>query len=796
MPTPIDFLRLILPPVGPYAYLVKPAGRTKPQNEFAPTIEALWQQMAAWDARGAETWHACASFKRAENDPRGTKQADKRLGRTHHNVALLKTLRLDLDAGNGKPYQDAAAAGAQAVAFASAAQLPMPMLVASGGGAHVYWPLHEAIMPSQWKVLANKLKLLCRQHNLQADPAVTADVTRVLRTPGTHSQKRGGKLVRCFQLVKPYDLNDFVGLNVDIAQLAQVPVKVDVRVPEYLRIAGLPRLADRAAEGMRGKDVFAEEIAGQCGQLAAFRDSRGEVPEPLWYAALGVLAWCADGDEAGHAWSKDYDGYTPEETQTKLDRARELSGATLCERFHGLAPAACEACPLWGKVNSPIGAMRGVVKVDRPESGETLNGHDALPPMFADASPQTEFIRFPDVDGKGTILKTCRNARAAIKALGVTCEYDTFHNKMLLGGQPINQYAGELSDEATQMLRVMIGEQFNFDPGQPNTHDAAVQECLQHAYDPILDYLNEVQWDGRPRLGTWLADYLGADRSPLNAEIGTLCLVAAVRRARVPGAKFDQITVLEGREGTKKSGAIEILAGSENFSDQTILGLDDKAQQEMVQGVWLYEIADLAGITKAEVERVKAFASRKVDRARPAYGRSRVDRPRRCVFFATTNNDTYLKSQTGNRRFWPVRAPRVNLDALTRDRDQLWAQAAYIERSGASVFLREAMWGEVGALQDSRRDHDPWDDILRHVKGALNTEQTEYRISTRDIFELWLRVGGDKLTDTSAKRLCYTMTRLGWNGPKALRINDEVVRGYSRPSNSDEHVTLHEGETP
>src|SRR5262249_61576793 len=102
-------------------------------------------------------------------------------------------------------------------------------------------------------------------------------------------------------------------------------------------------------------------------------------------------------------------------------------------------------------------------------------------------------------------------------------------------------------------------------------------------------------------------------------------------------------------EGTGKSSAISILAGEENFSDQTIIGLDDRAQQENMRGVWLYEIADLAGMSKADVDKTKAFASRVSDRARPAYGRHVVDQPRRCVFFATTNNAEYLKSQTANR---------------------------------------------------------------------------------------------------------------------------------------------------
>ena len=150
--------------------------------------------------------------------------------------------------------------------------------------------------------------------------------------------------------------------------------------------------------------------------------------------------------------------------------------------------------------------------------------------------------------------------------------------------------------------------------------------------------------------------------------------------------------MLEGPEGRGKSETIRILAGDDNFSDQTILPLHDKEQQEALQGVWLYEIADLTGIGRAEVEKIKAFASRTVDRARPAYGRSRVDRPRRCVFFATTNNETYLKSQTGNRRFWPIVTGQIDLDALRRDRDQLWAEAAEVEAKNNNLMLPASLW--------------------------------------------------------------------------------------------------------
>jgi predicted P-loop ATPase len=280
-----------------------------------------------------------------------------------------------------------------------------------------------------------------------------------------------------------------------------------------------------------------------------------------------------------------------------------------------------------------------------------------------------------------------------------------------------------------------------------------------------------------------MTTYLGAEDTELTRAIGSLALVAAVRRVRQPGCKFDEITVLEGPEGTGKSTAIETLAGKENFSDQTILGLDDRQQQENVRGVWLYEIADLAGMSKADVDKVKAFASRVSDRARPAYGRQRVDQPRRCLFFATTNNETYLKSQTGNRRFRPVKTGKIDLSALQHDRDQLWAEAAEIEATGVPLKLPEALWSAAAIEQDKRRDPDPWDEILANVKGVPDGNGKEERISTTDLLRLHLNLPPDKCNDAAAKRLSFSMKRLGWEKPSdPIRIAGVAgkVRGFRR----------------
>jgi Virulence-associated protein E/Bifunctional DNA primase/polymerase, N-terminal/Primase C terminal 2 (PriCT-2) len=400
--------------------------------------------------------------------------------------------------------------------------------------------------------------------------------------------------------------------------------------------------------------------------------------------------------------------------------------------------------------------------------------------------PSPDEVKWPDLGKGGKPLATCANARKAIETLGIKCRYDTFHDRKLVGGHAIEQWAGEFSDHACQMLRVLIKERFGFDPGKENTNDAAVQLCLQHQFDPVRDYLDGLKWDGIKRLDRWMPTYLGAEDTELTRAIGRLALVAAVRRVRQPGCKFDEITVLEGPEGTGKSTAIESLAGKENFSDQTILGLDDRQQQENVRGVWLYEIADLAGMSKADVDKVKAFASRVSDRARPAYGRQRVDLPRRCIFFATTNNETYLKSQTGNRRFWPVKTGEIDLAGLRRDRDQLWAEAAKIDVTGVPLKLPETLWSAAAIEQDKRRDPDPWDEMLANVKGTVCDAPNggrEERISTTELLRVHLTLPADKCNDAAAKRLSYSMKRLGWEKPSdPIRIPGVIgkVRGFRR----------------
>ena len=161
------------------------------------------------------------------------------------------------------------------------------------------------------------------------------------------------------------------------------------------------------------------------------------------------------------------------------------------------------------------------------------------------------------------IATSFENALVSIKMLRIECRYDVFHDQYLVEG-PLLKSGGSI-DQKVLVVRSKIHKAFRFDPGTGNTFDAIMQLCLDNKFDPILDYLDALTWDGTPRLDRWLVTYAGAEDTELNREFGRIALVAAVRRARQPGIKFDPIIVLEGSMGTNKSKAIETLAGVENF---------------------------------------------------------------------------------------------------------------------------------------------------------------------------------------------------------------------------------------
>lgn len=183
---------------------------------------------------------------------------------------------------------------------------------------------------------------------------------------------------------------------------------------------------------------------------------------------------------------------------------------------------------------------------------------------------------------------------------------------------------------------------------------------------------------------------------------------------------------------------------------------------------------------KSDQENVKAFMSRQVDRGRLAWGRIPVEAPRQCIVIGTTNSEGYLRDQTGNRRWWPKRVGRLNRQALERDRDQLWAEAAVREAAAESIVLPRNLWAAAGRAQDERLVEDPWTETLRNKLNDENGNVRDGKVSNDALYRiLGLHSAAQRDVQTGT-RLSAAMQALGFRRKAGIRIGDNTVRGYAR----------------
>lgn len=290
-----------------------------------------------------------------------------------------------------------------------------------------------------------------------------------------------------------------------------------------------------------------------------------------------------------------------------------------------------------------------------------------------------------------------------------------------------------------------------------------VQEAVEtvardNPFHPIKLYLDNLQWDGTLRMADWLSTYLGAEANPVHQQIGSMFLVSMIARIMEPGCKADHMLVLEGPQGIGKSRACRILAGDEYFSD-TIPDLSGDAVRIAMhlRGKWIIEVPELSAFTAAEATRLKAFLSTLVEQYTPKYGRREVYEPRQCVFIGTTNDDAYLKDETGGRRFWCVKCGAINVALLTRDRDQLLAEAR-------DAYLNHAQWWpdplferhHIAPTQLARLWHDAWEETVAAYLAA------RYQVTLLEIAIEAIGIPKERFDRKHQHRLAAILRTLGW----------------------------------
>ena len=383
----IETLARILPKEGHYC-LVSIKKPLPIQHGFYETLEELEKNAGSRLTNGWDVYYGCATFKDGSS-------------RKAPNALSVKSFWLDLDCGESdkKPFDNQADALKALKNFCNVTKLPSPTLINSGNGVHVYWTLKDAVAPDVWEPVAEALKRLCRDNSFEADPAVTADVARILRVPDTLNFKSDPpKVVEVRQ-----EQREETYLSIDEFKAIVGEVKTSKKSEPFVLTPLAKSIRD--TKQTRFETILRRTASGSgCAQLGNAISNQENVEEPLWRAVVSIAVNCIDEDKAIHVVSNKHPDYDPEETIDKANRL--LERPYKCATFENLSPEHCVDCPNKGKIGSPIRlgeeVKREEVPQEEPKESEVVEDSVDAPPPNKPVLPDPYFYAVP----KGIYKKT------------------------------------------------------------------------------------------------------------------------------------------------------------------------------------------------------------------------------------------------------------------------------------------------------------------------------------------------------------------------------------------------------
>jgi len=384
-------------------------------------------------------------------------------------------------------------------------------------------------------------------------------------------------------------------------------------------------------------------------------------------------------------------------------------------------------------------------------------------------------------------------------------------------------YGRVLDDPLTLAIRLSLIKVFGIEFSNAHVSDSIRALCYANPYHPVDEYFGSLKWDGVKRIDTWLSSYVNAPNNEYTRAVGRLWLMGAVARAKVPGIKFDTVLILEGEQGTEKSGAFKVLCGEDWFSDADLGDVKDKEAAIQLQGVWIQELPELGAMRRNDLNDLKAFFSKEKDKFRAPHATVAKTHPRRCVFCATGNTGKdrgYLVDDTGNRRYWPVKTGVIECERLEADRDQIWAEAVHTWADAIrdlrprdyrrALVLPKDLWAVAAGEQKARLLIDPWVEQLKpwledpfherdgayrgfdgrtyeEIIGPYMTNNKLTKIHSRILMAECLGISPGSQTREHGRRLRTAMVAVGgWDYAEQLSVGKmKGIGGYTKAEGSE-----------
>lgn len=751
----LDFLKFIQP-LGPWCLCSQKADKSNAftGRRFTPDeAEVCREWIADQNADGNQIWYRAAAVQAGVNA--------KVAGDQHIIGTRLAWVDIDPDPDRDRDAQRVGIFRQLTTALPTGVK-PPTLIIDSGNGLQALWVFREP-----WKFADDAEREDFRAINRWLANRFNADKcfapNHLLRLPGTTNWKRkAGDAFPVASVVKSdgptgFGPNDFERVKDskrqgtdDAPQQADVPARCfaddasDIPVSERMR-----------AIVFHGYDPLAPTEHG-----GSLNVTTGEYSGSLNEFQFGVTIAMLEAVKAGKMTEADVRGVL-------IDPRYGVSRSILTK---GNGSGKRAPRPDWQKyLDRQIKKAREETNAKALKEQNTGNG----------------FI----TNDMGRIALNLHNMRLALGKLGMSIRLDDFADVLVQHGLP-SAFDRILDDKGANWIEVEFAERFGWHIAKEDFDKYILRHAIDNRFNPVIDYFDarQKEWDGTPRIGSWLIDHAGAEGTPLTCEIGKLVLIAAVRRARHPGSKWDEMVVLESPEGMNKSTGLRLLTpGEEWFTDDFPLDVDTKRQMEALENKLIVECGELKGLRRAEVGALKSLLSRTEDRARMSYGRRNTTRKRRCVFFGTTNESKYLASITGNRRFWPIPVRKFNLETLKANKAQLWAEAATLESQWAGdVRLDPKFYADAAKEQDQRMDTNVWWELLAPL---FEDKSVFGKIQTTFVWAVIGKANPRLRTQTDKTLLGECMRKMGWEN-KQLKVLGMPESCYARGSEAERSQLL------
>lgn len=357
--------------------------------------------------------------------------------------------------------------------------------------------------------------------------------------------------------------------------------------------------------------------------------------------------------------------------------------------------------------------------------------------------------------------------------------FDDFNQRIVIRNPKTNELI-EFDDTYMARLRVRLGREWGH--FRAADIEAVITTIAKNNhFHPMQEKIKSIEWDGAKRAESWLVRYCGAQDSEYTRAVSKKWMISAVARLFSPGCKVDNVLVLEGEQGTKKSSLLRLLC-YDNFLDG---GLDIRTKDGSMAlfGKWIVEFSELEGLNGRTSDQVKAYLTKQDDKIRLPYGKSEQYFKRTCVFVGTTNKDQYLEDPTGNRRFWPVRINKADLARLEKDRDQIWAEAYQEYRNGVKWWVDEES-DEAKIFRLEQGDRVMHSDIEEKILEFLEDRLIDDGRVLVKLHDIWTDCLGGRLSQIDRKKeheIAECLRRMGMKKGKTSHKGVRFSGWYGTP---------------